>query len=66
MTCTGNLSFQAEQIRNVYNAILEKWNGLAQKIKQRLRYIHAFTTATISSSVGKVNYLNLVNLLSVS
>ena len=57
MTSTGNLSPQARQIRNVYNAILEQWNGLAEKIKQKLRYIHAFTTATISSSGGKVNYL---------
>ena len=57
MTSTGNLSSQARQIRNVFNAILEQWNGLAEKIKQKLRYIHAFTTATISSSGGKVNYL---------
>ncbi|MCH2284785.1 MAG: hypothetical protein MK434_06880 [SAR324 cluster bacterium] len=57
MTSTGNLSPQARQIRNVYNAILEQCNGLAEKIKQKLRYIHAFTTATISSSGGKVNYL---------
>ena len=57
MTSTGNLSSQAKQIRNVYNVILEQWNGLAEKIKQRLRNIHAFTTATISSSGGKVNYL---------
>ena len=57
MTGTGNLSPQARQIRNVYNAILEQCNGLAEKIKQKLRYIHAFTTATISSSGGKVNYL---------
>ena len=57
MTNTGNLSSQVRQIRNVFNAILEQWNGLAEKIKQRLRYIYAFTTATISSSGGKVNYL---------
>ena len=57
MTSTGNLSSQARQIRKVDNANLEQWNGLAQKIKQRLRYIHAFTTSTISSSGGKVNYL---------
>ena len=57
MTSTGKLSPQARQIRNVCNAILEQWNGLAEKIKQKLRCIHAYTTATISSSGGKVNYL---------
>ena len=57
MTSTGNLAPQARQIRNVFNAILEQWNGMAEKIKQKLRYIHAFTTVTISSSGGKVNYL---------
>jgi len=56
MTSTRNLSSQARQIRKVDYAILEQWNGLAQKIKQILRYIYAFTTATISSSGGKVNY----------
>ena len=47
MTGTVYLSSQAKQIRKVNNAILEFWNGLDLIIIERVRNLHAETTATI-------------------
>ena len=50
MTGTGYLSSQAMQIRKVNNAILDWRNGLDLKIIERVRILHADSTAIISSS----------------
>ena len=50
MIGTGYLWSQEKQIRKVNNTIPEWWNGLDLKIIERIRNLHAFATAIITSS----------------